>query len=94
MQSGRSSTYRVELLPLASRNLRTIYRRIKPEPSAKAADWFNELTAAILGLDQYPARCLAIPEDKDIRHLLHGNRPDIYRILSKIDEDRHRCCRR
>jgi len=86
VQSEPSSTYRVELLPLASRSLRAIYKRIEPEHSAKAADWFNDLTTAILELDQYPARCPVIPEDENVRHLLYGNKPDIYRILFEINE--------
>jgi plasmid stabilization system protein ParE len=80
--------YRVELTARAGRNLRRIYRHINAEDSAPAHAWFNGLEAAILRLDEHPARGAVIPEDGDLRHLLYGNKPHIYRIIYAIDERR------
>lgn len=82
-------TYRVELTARAGRNLRRIYRDISAEHSAQAHAWFNGLEAAILSLDEHPARGAAISEGSNLRHLLYGNKPHIYRIIYAVDEGRH-----
>ena len=83
---ARTMAYRVELTTRAGRNLRRIYERIHGEDSRQAHAWFNGLETAILSLDQHPARGAVIPEDSNLRHLLHGTKPHIYRIIYVIDE--------
>jgi hypothetical protein len=49
------------------------------ENSPQAFAWFNDLEAAILSLDDHPQRSAATPEDKALRHLLFGNKANVYR---------------
>jgi mRNA-degrading endonuclease RelE of RelBE toxin-antitoxin system len=46
------------------------------------------LEAAILRLDEHPARSPVIPEDRNLRHLLYGRGRHVYRIIYAIDERR------
>ena len=78
--------YRVELTARATRNLRQIFRRIRAEHSPQAATWFNELEASILSLDEHPERAPVTIENKKLRHLLFGKKPNVYRIIYAIDE--------
>jgi toxin ParE1/3/4 len=78
--------YRVELLPRARRDLRRLYQRIGADDSLQAAAWFNGLEAAVLSLDEHPARGAPIPESRALRHLLYGTKPHIYRIIYTIEE--------
>jgi len=47
--------------------------------------WFSALEDAILSLTEFPERCPLAPEDAsfpfEVRHLLYGNSPHVYRIL-------------
>jgi toxin ParE1/3/4 len=79
-------TYRVELTARASRNLRRIFRHINAESSRQAFAWFNELEVAILSLDQHPERSPVTPEDRALRHLLFGKKPNVYRVIFAIDQ--------
>jgi plasmid stabilization system protein ParE len=78
--------YCVELTARASRNLRQIYRDINAAGSEPARAWFNGLEAAVLSLDEHPARSPMTPEDSNLRHLLYGSRRHVYRIIYAIDE--------
>jgi len=80
--------YRVELTARASRNLRRIYRDINATDSKQARAWFDGLEAAVLSLDEHPARNPATPEDSSLRHLLYGRRGHVYRVICAIDERR------
>jgi len=79
-------TYRVELTARATRNLRRIYRDINAAGSTQARAWFNGLEAAVLSLDESPARNPMTPEDSNLRHLLYGRRRHVYRVIYAIDE--------
>jgi plasmid stabilization system protein ParE len=79
-------TYRVELTERASRDLRRIFRHINAASSPQAFVWFNELEAAILSLDRHPERSPVTPEDRTLRHLLFGKKPNVYRVIFAIDE--------
>ena len=81
--------YRVELTARATRNLRRIFQRIHAEHLPQASAWFNELEAAILSLDEHPQRSPVTPENKMLRHLLFGKKPNVYRIIYAIDERAH-----
>ena len=80
--------YRVELTARASRSLRRIHRDINASGSAMARVWFNGLEAAVLNLDEHPARNPVTPEDGSLRHLLYGRRRHVYRVIYAIDERR------
>lgn len=83
--------YLVELTLRAERDLDYPYQRIAASLSAAAARWFNELAEAIYTLEQLPRRCPIAPESKKakrLRHLLHGAKRDVYRVIYEIDESR------
>jgi plasmid stabilization system protein ParE len=78
--------YRVEVTARAARDLRRIDREINADYAREAADWFNGLEALVLSLEEYPSRGAPTTEDRNLRHLLYGNRPSVYRVIYAIDE--------
>jgi len=78
--------YRVEITARAERDLADIYGHIHAESSPQAATWFNGMAKAMIGLEQYPKRAPITPENRGLRHLLYGKKPNVYRIIFKIDE--------
>jgi toxin ParE1/3/4 len=82
--------YRVELTDRAKRDLGDLYVHIDAMESAAAARWFNGLEEAIYGLEALPRRCPVAPEAtrarRQLRHLLYGNKPDVYRAIYEIVE--------
>lgn len=53
-----------------------------------AKEWYWQVRKAIESLDRFPLRCPLAPEDEafdeKIRHLLHGRRRYVYRILFTV----------
>lgn len=51
--------------------------------------WFRRLEAAIQSLSHFPQRCSLAPENHrfsfEVRQLLYGRKPHIYRILFTIE---------
>jgi plasmid stabilization system protein ParE len=51
--------------------------------------WFQALEEAIATLAEFPRRCGLAPESKlfpqEVRHLLYGGKPHVYRILFTIN---------
>jgi len=78
--------YRVEITARAESDLADIYGRIQAETSSQAATWFNGMARAVISLEQHPKRAPLTPESRGLRHLLYGRRPNVYRIIFKIDE--------
>ena len=77
----QADEYAVELLEwLASR-----------EAGDKGIRWFLDLEEAIFSLETQPRRCGHAPDGAgfpfEVRQLLFGRRPHIYRILFTIDGD-------
>lgn len=80
--------YRVEITERALRDFQRIYLTVNASDSTQARAWFNGFEAAILSLDEYPARGAAIPEGGELRHLLYGRKRHRYRIIYEVDEQR------
>lgn len=78
--------YRVDLTTRAERDLRRIYRAVDAAESGAAQAWFQGLEAAVLSLDENPARSPATPENGRLRHLLYGHGRHVYRVIYAIDE--------
>ena len=82
--------FSVEVTTRASRDLSSLYDRISVASSPKAMKWSNGLEDAILSLESLPRRCPLCIENKkqkrSLRHLLYGNKPDVYRIIFEINE--------
>ena len=78
--------YRVKIMPRAERDLAAIYTRIEAPSSDAAFTWYRGLRDAIRTLGAQPNRCPATPEDKDLRNLLYGNKPHIYRVIYRTNQ--------
>jgi toxin ParE1/3/4 len=81
--------YLIRMMPRAARDLGTIYRGIDAEQSDSAFRWFEGLERAILTLEQIPNRCPVTPESRDLRHLLYGKKPNVYRVNYGVDGKRN-----
>jgi len=82
--------YRVELAGRARRDLDHLYLSINAGESVAAARWYDRLEKSIQALDHLPYRCAVAPESKkggrQLRHLLFGRRPRVYRVIFEIHE--------
>ena len=90
MKFAGSMPYLVELTGRAARDLHILYEEKNAGESRAAARWFNGLEKAVGTLSSDPNRCPVAPEGKQsmrqMRHLLYGKRPHIYRVIYEIDE--------
>jgi toxin ParE1/3/4 len=80
--------YLVKVTIRAQRDLDEIYLAIKAEHSEAAHRWFNALERALLTLEESPARCPVTSEDVQLRHLLYGRNPNVYRVIYRLSEVR------
>jgi toxin ParE1/3/4 len=81
--------YFVNLTPRAERDLALLYHKINAEESEAALKWYFGLKAAILRLSEHPSRCPTTSENSNLRHLLYGNKPHVYRVIYRVVE-RHK----
>jgi plasmid stabilization system protein ParE len=65
--------------------MEAIYEFIKADSSQSAAAWFAKLSEAVYSVEQYPSRGTVIPENKKLRRLLFGGKPNIFRIIYPVD---------
>lgn len=84
--------FRVELSDQAQRDITAIHDWLHSQQAGDAgARWFVALRGAIATLANLPSRCPLAPETRDspveVRQLLHGRRPHVYRILFAIEAD-------
>jgi toxin ParE1/3/4 len=78
--------YLVSLMPRAKRDLKLLFEHIHATESVAAFRWYEGLKGAILSLEEHPTRGPAIPENKQLRHLLYGHKPHIYRVIYRVKE--------
>ena len=83
--------FRVDLTDQAKSDISAIHAWLLAQEAGEAgARWFASLRQAISSLSALPARCPVAPESREspveIRQLLYGRRPHVYRILFSIDE--------
>jgi plasmid stabilization system protein ParE len=78
--------YLVKITPRAERDVAGLYREINAGESHAALKWYRGLKEAILSLEEHPARCPVTPEKKQLRHLLYGNKPHVYRVINRVLE--------
>jgi len=82
--------YLVELAARAARDLEILYLEKNAAESQTAASWYNGLEDAVLTLAKRPLRCPLAHEGRkmkrELRHLLYGKKPHIYRIIYEVDE--------
>jgi plasmid stabilization system protein ParE len=82
--------YLVRITPRAKRDLALLFRAIRAEQSETALNWYKGLLEAALTLEKLPNRCPATPEDPQLRHLLYGHKPHVYRVIYRVLEDKKR----
>ena len=63
------------------RDLEAIYEFIEADTSERAHAWFNDLAEAIYSPERLAERGAVTPENKKLRQLLFGKKPDTYRII-------------
>jgi toxin ParE1/3/4 len=78
--------YLVNISLRAERDLDSIYVAINAQYSDAAFRWFNGLERALLTLEERPDRCPVTPEDAQLRHLLYGKKPHVYRLIYRVSE--------
>jgi toxin ParE1/3/4 len=82
--------YLVSVTARAERDLAFLYADINAAESAAAGKWYQRLRNAILSLEEHPNRCPTTAENRDLRHLLHGDNPHVYRIIYRVLEKQER----
>jgi toxin ParE1/3/4 len=84
--------YLVELAARAARDLEILYLEKNAAESKAAARWYNGLEDAVSALQTHPLRCPLAPEaakpKRELRHLLYGKKPDVYRVIYQVEERR------
>ena len=84
--------FRVELSDQAQRDIAAIYDWLRSQQAGDAGErWFVALRAAVASLANLPARCPFATENRgspvEVRQLLYGRRPHVYRVLFAIEAD-------
>ena len=84
--------YLVEFAARAARDLEILYVEKDTAESHAAARWYNNLELAVYTLASHPHRCPVAPEarrmKRELRHLLYGKKPHVYRVIYEVDEGR------
>src|ERR1035438_8415526 len=74
------TAYRIKIMPRAQRDLSSLYDWIDASSSDAALTWYRPQ-----GRHSHPAKqpqpCPVTPEDRDLRHLLYGSKPHVYRVI-------------
>lgn len=84
--------YRVVVTPTADTEAMGAFRWYAERSVPAAERWYDGLNAALASLTDRPGRFPVSEEDSaalgcEIRTLLHGKRPGVYRILYTIRDD-------
>jgi toxin ParE1/3/4 len=81
--------YVVKILPRAQRDLEELFEEIRVQHSEASLVWYAGLTKAMFSLDEHPNRCPIVRKRYQLRHLLYGQRPNVYRNLFRVLEEQH-----
>lgn len=76
--------YAVNVTLRAERDLASLYGEIDAARSETAREWYRGLKKQILSLETFPFRGAVIPENRNLRHLLHGHRRNTYRVIYRV----------
>lgn len=81
-------TFCIELQPRAEREIGQGYLWLGKRSPHRAARWLIGLHRALASLAMHPTRCSLAPEadvfEEEIRQLLYGKKPNVWRILFVI----------
>lgn len=78
----------VKMSARAEADFAGLFVRIDAENSPAALKWYIGLRDQILSLELHPERCPQAPDHKSLRHLLYGDKPDVYRVIFRIEASR------
>ena len=78
--------YLVKFTPRAERDLAILFEDIHAEDSEAAQRWYEGLKEAVMTLGRLPNRCPLTRENSNLRHLLYGHKPHIYRVIYRVLE--------
>ena len=76
--------YPVKITPQAERDLVILLEDIRARDFDAALKWYKGLNEAILALERLPNRCPVTRENPQLRHLLYGNKPHVYRVIYRV----------
>jgi toxin ParE1/3/4 len=82
--------YLVNITARAEREFASLYWEINAEESDAALKWYRGLKEAVLSPEELPNRCAVTPEKAQLRHLLYGNKPHVYRVIFRVVEKQKR----
>ena len=82
--------YVVNITARAERDLTHLYEDINATHSAAARKWYLVPTGKILSLGRKPNRCPVTRENPQLRHLLFGRKPHVYRVIYRVIETTQR----
>lgn len=84
--------FRVVLAKSAEAEAEALYQHVVEAAPHRGPLWFQDLMDHLSSLDSRPLRCPLAREaarsGRQIRCLLFGRRPDVYRILFEVDQRR------
>jgi plasmid stabilization system protein ParE len=85
-------TFRVETSAEAEDDAEAILEWLLSQGAGETGiQWFRELERAVQSLAEFPERCALAPESGrfpfEVRQLLYGRKPHIYRILFTIESE-------
>jgi plasmid stabilization system protein ParE len=78
--------YVVKITSRAERDFAHLYDEINAKHSDAALKWYLGLKEAILSLGEQPNRCPVTQKRGEVRHLLYGHKPNIYRVIYRVLE--------
>jgi toxin ParE1/3/4 len=78
--------YLVKITSRAGRDLADLFQEINAEHSDAALKWYWGLKEAVLSLQEHPNRCPMARKKGELRHLLYGRRPHVYRVIFRVVE--------
>jgi plasmid stabilization system protein ParE len=80
--------FRIRLLPEAAEDVEKLYWRAVEASPLRGQEWYNGLIAALYSLNNNPRRCPIVSDpalsERQVRHLLYGNKPHVYRIVFRV----------
>jgi plasmid stabilization system protein ParE len=78
--------YLVRITSRAERDLAQLFEEVNAAHSEAALEWYRGLKHALLSLDEHPKRCPVVRKKNDLRHLLYGHKPNVYRVIFRVLE--------
>jgi plasmid stabilization system protein ParE len=82
--------YLVNFTNRAERDFANLYEDIDAGDSSAALKWYKGLKEAVLSLEELPNRCPVTQEKNQLRQLLYGHKPHVYRVIYRVLERQKR----